>query len=57
MIAKKQNRTKQKFVPQHTFDEIRVQHLGLFKFEDGVLGVTCPEVDICQAHQEIHVVP
>lgn len=39
-----------------TFDEVRVQHLGLFKLEDGVLGVACSEVDVCQAHQEVHVV-
>lgn len=41
----------------HTFDEVGVQHLGLFKLEDGVFGVPSPEVDICQAHQEVHVVP
>lgn len=43
-------------VLQLTFDEVRVQHLGLLKLEDGVLGVTGPEVDVCQAHQEVHVV-
>lgn len=40
-----------------TFDEVWVQHLGLFELKDGVLGVACPEVNICQAHQEVHVVP
>lgn len=42
---------------QQTFDEIRIQHLGLFEFQDGVLGVTSPEVDICQTYQEVHVIP
>lgn len=41
----------------HTFDKVRVQHLGLFKFENGIFGVPCSEVHIGQAHQEVHVVP
>lgn len=40
-----------------TFDQVRVQHLGLLKLEDGILGVTGPEVDVCQTHQEVHVIP
>lgn len=47
----------QSFILQLTFDEVWIQHLGLFKFENGILGVTCPEIDICKAHQEVHVVP
>lgn len=40
-----------------TFDQVRVQHLGLLKLQDGILGITGPEVDVCQAHQEVHVIP
>lgn len=41
----------------NTFDEVRVQHLGLLELQDGVLGVSGPEVDVSQAHQQVHVVP
>lgn len=39
-----------------TFNEVRVQHLGLFKLEDRVLSVTRPEVDVGKTHQEVHVI-
>lgn len=33
-----------------TFDEVRIEHLGLFKFKNGIFGVPRPEIHVCQAH-------
>lgn len=41
---------------EFTFYQIRIQHLRLFKLEDGVLTVSCSEVQVCQAPKQVHIV-